>query len=249
MGKPTRNELLAEYYLRAAGVAAVWIDATGHVGAQDVASIENEPGRTVYCCERGVHFILAYRLFEWKKAGEVDLAAVIAKLDDLADRGGVGLTPHAVAVDRALTAVAAVNETIDKMGSTGELKAFNRAFKEARRIDPIIPLSSLDAAAEPAIVWLANRPAISDLSAAKAWWPCAASFPTFCRNSELLASLSRSWSCPLPPCRRAYGQHPPSANAAPPEERYRMAQEGDRLSPTGPMYPEKSPILPRQPLG
>jgi hypothetical protein len=33
MGKPTRNELLAEYYLRAAGVAAVRIDAEGHVGA------------------------------------------------------------------------------------------------------------------------------------------------------------------------------------------------------------------------
>ena len=33
MGKPTRNELLAEYYLRASGVAAVWIDAEGHVGA------------------------------------------------------------------------------------------------------------------------------------------------------------------------------------------------------------------------
>jgi hypothetical protein len=40
MGKPTRNELLSEYYLRAAGVAAVWIDATDHVGAQDVASVE-----------------------------------------------------------------------------------------------------------------------------------------------------------------------------------------------------------------
>jgi hypothetical protein len=50
LGKPTRNELLAKYYLRVAGVAAMWID----VGAQDVASIENEPGRIVYCCERGV---------------------------------------------------------------------------------------------------------------------------------------------------------------------------------------------------
>jgi hypothetical protein len=39
MRKPTRDELLAEYYLRGAGVAAVWIDAAGHVGAQDVASI------------------------------------------------------------------------------------------------------------------------------------------------------------------------------------------------------------------
>jgi hypothetical protein len=59
MGKPTRNGLLAECYLRAAGVAAEWIDANGHVGAQDVASIDNESGGIVYCCERGVHFALA----------------------------------------------------------------------------------------------------------------------------------------------------------------------------------------------
>jgi hypothetical protein len=37
MGKPTRNELFAEYYLRAASIAAVWIDGEGHVGAQNVA--------------------------------------------------------------------------------------------------------------------------------------------------------------------------------------------------------------------
>jgi hypothetical protein len=29
-----------------------------------------------------------------------------------------------------------VNEAIEKMGSTGELKAFNRAFKEARKAEP-----------------------------------------------------------------------------------------------------------------
>jgi hypothetical protein len=45
MGKPTCNEQLVEYYLRAAGVAAVWIGVEGHVGAQDVVSIEIEPGR------------------------------------------------------------------------------------------------------------------------------------------------------------------------------------------------------------
>jgi len=139
MGKPTRNELLAEYYLRAAGVAAVWIDAEGHVGAQDVASIENEPDRIVYSCERGSHFVLAYRLYEWKRTVvDIDQEGIAAKLEGLADRGGVGLTPHAVAVDRALEAVTAVNETTDKMGSTGEIKAFNRAFKEARRVDPSI---------------------------------------------------------------------------------------------------------------
>jgi len=45
MGKPTRNELLAEYYFCGAGVASVWIDAAGHVGAQDVASVEIDPDR------------------------------------------------------------------------------------------------------------------------------------------------------------------------------------------------------------
>src|ERR1700722_8532403 len=70
-----------------------------------------------------------------------DLQAIAAKLEELAELGGVGLTPHAVAIDRALAA--AVNETIDKMGSTGELKAFNRAFKEARRIDPQSDLSTI----------------------------------------------------------------------------------------------------------
>jgi hypothetical protein len=52
----------------------------------------------------------------------------------MADRGGVGLTPHAVAVDRALAAVAVVNETIT--GSPDELHELNTAFKAARKADP-----------------------------------------------------------------------------------------------------------------
>ena len=61
------------------------------------------------------------------------IAAEIAdKLEDLAELGGVGLTPHAIAVERALAVVAAVNDTIDKMASTGDFKAWNRAFKEVQ---------------------------------------------------------------------------------------------------------------------
>jgi hypothetical protein len=134
LGKLTRNELFAEYYLRAAGVAAVWIDERGHGGARDVASIENEPDCLVYCCER----VLAYRLYEWKKAVEADQAAIAAKLEEIADLGGVGVTPRQIAVDRDLEAVTAVNETIAQMGSTGGLKALNRAFKEARKVAPTI---------------------------------------------------------------------------------------------------------------
>jgi hypothetical protein len=49
-GQATRNELLAEYYLRAVGVAAVWIGSAGHVGAQDdVAAVELDPDRIVHC--------------------------------------------------------------------------------------------------------------------------------------------------------------------------------------------------------
>jgi hypothetical protein len=29
----------------------------------------------VYCCERGRHFILAHRLYEWKKAVKADHAS------------------------------------------------------------------------------------------------------------------------------------------------------------------------------
>jgi hypothetical protein len=32
------------------------------VGAQDVTSINVDPDRIVYCCERGSRFVLAYRL-------------------------------------------------------------------------------------------------------------------------------------------------------------------------------------------
>jgi hypothetical protein len=38
------------------------------------------------------------------EAVEADQAAIAAKLEELAEHGGVGLTPHSVAVDRALEA-------------------------------------------------------------------------------------------------------------------------------------------------
>jgi hypothetical protein len=45
------------------------------------------------------------------------------------------LTPHAIAIERALAAVAVVNDTIDKMGSTS-LRPLTA--KEARKVDPAI---------------------------------------------------------------------------------------------------------------
>jgi hypothetical protein len=110
----------------------VWIDVTGHVGAQDVASIENEPDRIVNCCERGHHFVLAYRLYEWKKAVQVDQPAIAAKLEEIAEHGGVGLTPHQTAVDRALEAGLRSTIRSTRWARPAISRHFNRAFKEAQ---------------------------------------------------------------------------------------------------------------------
>jgi hypothetical protein len=141
MGKPTRNDILAEYYLKAAGVAAIWIDPDGHVGAQDVARLHLDPGRVAYCCARGAHFVLAYRLHMWMQEQMLACplpAAIGAKLEELAEEGGVGLTPHAIAIERALAAVATVNRSLDAMKDSGELREINQAFKEARKVNPSI---------------------------------------------------------------------------------------------------------------
>jgi hypothetical protein len=138
MGKSTRNELLVRRYLRAAGVAAVWVDADGHVGAQEVAKIDVEAGDKVYCCPRGAHFVLAYRLQLWmgEQPERPDQAALATKLEELAVAGGVGLTPHAVAVDRAQVAVANVNEAFGIAANNGDLREMKAAFKAARTADP-----------------------------------------------------------------------------------------------------------------
>lgn len=134
----TRNEDLAGYYLRAAGVAAIWIDEAGHIGAADVASIDEQPGRIIYCCLRGDHFRLSYHLYEWKQSVQASPEAIARKLEEMAIGLKIGLTKHGTAVDRARAAVAAVNAAVDRMEVTGELKEFNAAFKSARRVDPAI---------------------------------------------------------------------------------------------------------------
>jgi hypothetical protein len=48
-------------------------------------------GRT-HCRERGHHFVLAYRLYEWRIAVEADRAAIVAKIEEIAELGGVGFS-------------------------------------------------------------------------------------------------------------------------------------------------------------
>jgi hypothetical protein len=48
------------------------------------------------------------------------------------------LTPHAIAVQRARAAVATVDEAFEKAASAGELRELNRAFKQARAVNPSV---------------------------------------------------------------------------------------------------------------
>lgn len=136
----SRDDQLAEYYLRAAGIAAIWIDRDGLIGAEDAARLSMDDRRSAYCCPRGAHFVLAYRLQLWKQdhdnVGSPSQATLGAQLEQLADEGGVGITPHAIAIERARAAVADVNARLAAMKSRGELRELNQAFRAARLVDP-----------------------------------------------------------------------------------------------------------------
>ncbi|WP_027553554.1 hypothetical protein [Bradyrhizobium sp. Cp5.3] len=137
-----RDEILTEHYLKAAAVAAVWIDRDGLIGSQDAARFHLEEGRVAYCCPRGANFILAYRLQLWKQdhthVAPPDQAAIAARLEELADEGRVGITPHAVAIDRARAAIDTVNAMLATMKSKGELRELNQSFRAARAADRTI---------------------------------------------------------------------------------------------------------------
>jgi hypothetical protein len=58
---------------------------------------------------------------------QVDRDQIAAKLEEMAERGGVGLTPHAVAVERALAAVAAVDGRAARDGDRDDLSGTREA--------------------------------------------------------------------------------------------------------------------------
>ncbi|MGY3501680.1 hypothetical protein [Bradyrhizobium sp. USDA 4471] len=150
----SRDYLLADYYLKAAGVALVWIDRNGHIGAQDVAQVEIDAQRVGYCCVRGAHFVLAYRLQLWREEQPAapPPAAIAARLEQLAVEGGVSLTAHQLAAERALAAVATVEQMMEAMKQAGELREMNAAFKAARSADPSIKYVDLMNAKKAALL-------------------------------------------------------------------------------------------------
>lgn len=77
---PTRNQLLTERYLGAAGVAAVTIDAAGTIGAANIVTIALRQGMVAFCCQAAD----IARLVALSRGLRGPQAAVAAQLDELA---------------------------------------------------------------------------------------------------------------------------------------------------------------------
>lgn len=56
------------------------------------------------------------------------------------------------AVQRARAAVAAVDQAFEKMSPSGDLRDFNTAFKEARKVDPTARYTGFVAARKAALL-------------------------------------------------------------------------------------------------
>ncbi len=56
---PTRNELLADHFLKAAGIAAVYADGAGAIDTVDVVGIDAAPERALLCCAPGKQIDIA----------------------------------------------------------------------------------------------------------------------------------------------------------------------------------------------
>lgn len=73
---PTRNELLADHFLKTAGIAAVYVDASGAIGAVDVVGIDAPSGSVLLCCAAGKQIRIAAKAATRVAAGTGQAAAL-----------------------------------------------------------------------------------------------------------------------------------------------------------------------------
>lgn len=134
---PTRNELLADHFLKSAGIAAVYADAAGAIGAVDIVGIDAPPGWVLLCCAPGKSIEIATKAA--RVVARMDQADALAAVRAAAAGLGIlSLTPHETVILRALAAVAAVSLTIADMQRTGGMKEMNREFKAARKAGTVL---------------------------------------------------------------------------------------------------------------
>jgi hypothetical protein len=98
---PTRNELLADHFIEAAGIAAVYVDEAGGIAAVDFVGIDAR-GWVLLCCAAGKQIGIAAKAAARVAVG-TDQTAALAVLRSVAADCGVGLTPHQTVIQRALS--------------------------------------------------------------------------------------------------------------------------------------------------
>jgi hypothetical protein len=134
---PTRNELLADHFLKAAGIAAVYADDAGAIGAVDIVGIDAPPGRIFLCCAPGKHIGIATKTAARVVVG-MGQADALAAVREAAAELGIGLTPLETVIQRALAAVETVNQRIADLQKTGGMKEMNAEFKAARKAGTVV---------------------------------------------------------------------------------------------------------------
>lgn len=125
----TVNERLADHFIKAAPIAAVYVDAAGGVSAFDVVGFEAPPNGVLLCCAAGKQVAIVAKAAIAPARGP---DAALAALRAAAANAGVGLTPHRAVVRRALATVEMVNDRIRELQQTGSLRGVNAEFKAAR---------------------------------------------------------------------------------------------------------------------
>jgi hypothetical protein len=76
---PTLNERrAADHFIKPAGIAGVYADARGAIGAIDVVGIECDRGLALFCCTAGRQRLIAEKAAARLQAGAGQAAAAVA---------------------------------------------------------------------------------------------------------------------------------------------------------------------------
>jgi hypothetical protein len=134
---PTRNELLADHFLKAAGITAVYVGDAGAIGTVDVVGIDAPSGWVLLCCAPGKQIGIATKAAARVATG-TGQASALAMLRSIAADCGVGLTPHQTVIQRAFAAVETVNLRIAELQKNGGMKEINAEFKATRKAGPFV---------------------------------------------------------------------------------------------------------------
>jgi hypothetical protein len=121
----TRNELLADHFMKVTGIAAVYADAAGANGAVDAVGIAAPRDRSLLCCAAGRQHAIIAKAAARVSAG-AGQAAALAGLRSAAAELGIGLTLHETVIRRAFAAVQTVDQRIVDLQRDGGMKEMNR---------------------------------------------------------------------------------------------------------------------------